>query len=454
MNSKVVPIKKQSSDRRVFNAASAVTAAALVVKLAATAKELTVAGIFGRSDAIESFLAAALIPGLLINLFSESMNQALIPALVRVKEFEGRERAQELLSNSMLWNAVLLAGASLMMALSARLLFPLIGSHFSTPKLNLAVHLFYGLLPVIVISGIASNFTAVLNTEGRFALPALAPIVTPFAIMIAVPLFAGVLGIWAMVCATVIGALIHMVWTGAMLQSSGYRVSLRWYGMTESTREVARQYGTVLLSGLVASGGLLVDQSMAAMLPAGSVSALVYAGRFVSVALALLGGAVSSAGAPILSEMVARNDWSSCRRTLRNWALISGAVSMLVAVGLILAAHVVVRLTFQHGAFGPQDTSAVSSVLALYAIQIPFFVSSRVFYRFLLAMRRADLVFYCGSLNLALDVILNLVLMRWLGTAGIALATSLWTVSTLIFLCYWTWKVLPEDSEALPNLRG
>ena len=37
-------------------------------------------------------------------------------------------------------------------------------------------------------------------------------------------------------------------------------------------------------------------------------------------------------------------------------------------------------------------------------------------------MRRTDLVLYCGVLNLALDVVLNLVLMRWMGVAGIALA--------------------------------
>ena len=74
-----------------------------------------------------------------------------------------------------------------------------------------------------------------------------------------------------------------------MMDAHGYRFRLRWHGMNEATREVALQYGPVLLSGVVASGGLLVDQSMAAMLPAGSVSALVYANRFVSVILTLLG---------------------------------------------------------------------------------------------------------------------------------------------------------------------
>ena len=82
----------------------------------------------------------------------------------------------------------------------------------------------------------------------------------------------------------------------------------------------------------------------------------------------------------------------------------------------------------------------------MYALQIPFFVASRVFYRFLVAMRRTDLILYCGILNLVLDIVLNLVLMHWMGVAGIALATSLWCVSTFFFLWYWSSKILSRQS--------
>jgi putative peptidoglycan lipid II flippase len=454
MSSNSASVQALTVNRRIFSAVSAVTLAALVVKLAATMKEFAVAGIFGRGDALEAFLIAALVPGLLVNLVSESMNQALIPTLVRVRTLVGRERAQQLLSNALVCTCVLLLLASMGMALTARFFFPLIGSHFAAAKLNLAIHLFYGLLPVVVLAGIASLFTAVLNTTGTFALPALAPVVTPLTIIVAVPILTHSFGIWAMVYGTVVGALLHAMWTGWMMKASEYRLVLRWYGMCESTREVGRQYGPVFLSGLVASGGLIVDQSMAAMLPAGSVSALAYAGRFVSVALALLGGAFSSAVTPFFSELVARGDWNRCRRTLHTWAWWSAGVATSVASVLIIGSRALVRLALQHGAFGPRDTSVVSSVLIIYALQIPFFVCSRVYYRFLVAMRRTDLVFYCGLLNLGLDVGLNLLLMPRFGVAGIALSTSFWSASTLIFLAYWSLKILPNDRADRPNREG
>jgi putative peptidoglycan lipid II flippase len=433
-----------STNRRIFRAAASVTAAGVLVKIVATFKEIAVAGAYGRSDAMDAFLAAALIPGLLINLISESMNQALVPTLIRVREREGHDRAQELLSSSMLWMCVLLAAASALMALAARGFFPLIASHFPAAKLDLSVRIFYALLPVVLITGIATNCTAVLNTFDRFAYPALAVVINPVAIIAGALLLSSRLGIWAMVYATLSGALLHAAIVAGMMDSHGYRFRLRWHGMTEATREVAHQYGPVLLSGVVASGGLLVDQSMAAMLPAGSVSALVYANRFVSVVLTLLAGAVSTAVTPYFSRMIALQDWRGCRHTLRTWVRLTALVSAPIAVALIAGARPLIRFTFQHGAFGPGDTAVVAPVLMMYAIQIPFFVSSRVFYRFLLAMRRTDLIFYCGALNLVLDIVLNLVLMRWFGIAGIALATSLWTVSTFLFLWYWTWRLLPR----------
>jgi putative peptidoglycan lipid II flippase len=397
---------------------------------------------------MDAFLAAALIPGLMVNLISESMNQALVPTLIRVREREGHECAQQLLSSSMLWMCVLLGAASALMAITARGFFPLIASQFPPAKLDLSIRIFYGLLPVVVITGIATNCTAVLNTFDRFALPALAPVVIPLAIIIGALTLNGRFGIWAIVYSTLAGSLLQGVVLAGMMEAHGYKLRLRWHGMTEAAREVARQYGPVLLSGVVASGGLLVDQSMAAMLPAGSVSALVYGNRLVGVVITLLAGAVSTAVTPYFSRMIAQRDWTGCRHTIRFWVRITALASIPLAVVLIAASQFVVRVAFEHGAFGPRDTSAVAPVMAMYAIQIPFIVSSRVFYRFIIAMRRTDLALYCGMLNLVLDIVLNLVLMRWLGVAGIALATSLWTVSTFIFLCYWTRKLLAQ-SESL-----
>ena len=235
-----------------------------------------------------------------------------------------------------------------------------------------------------------------------------------------------------------------------MMQTHGYRfepfnrVVLHWHEMSPAVREVAGQYGPVLLSGQVASRGLRGDKGMAASLPSGSGSTLVYANRFVSVILNLLAGEIATAVTPYFSQMVAKQDWAGCRHTLNTYVRITALVSVPVAAAMVLGSHLLVRLTFQHGAFGPRDTAAVAPVQAMYALQLPFYVVSRVYYRYLVAIRRTGLILWCGAINLVLDVVLNLILMRWFGVAGIALATSVWTVSTFVFLGYWSYKLLPR----------
>lgn len=442
------PARFIADHRSVLHAVLSVGAAGIIVKLVAACKEMGVASVYGRSDAMDAFFVAALVPSLLVNLISESMNQALVPTLIRVREQEGRERAQQLVSSAMLGVCLLLGAASAAAALLAHGFFPLIASHFPPAKLRLAIHLFYGLLPIVLITGIATNCTAVLNTFERFALPALAPAIISISILSGAILFGGRLGIWAMVYATVAGSLLHVIIVGVMMEAHGYRLRLRWHGMTEATRQVTGQYGPMLLSGVVASGGLLVDQSMAAMLPSGSVSTLAYANRFVAVVLSLSAGAVSTAIVPHFSRMIAHCDWRGCRQTLRTWTRLSALVSVPIAALLIAGAHPLIRTAFEHGHFGARDTVVVAPVLAMYAIQIPFFVISRVYYRFLVAMRRTDLILFCGILNLGLDIVLNLVLMRWMGVAGIALATSLWTVSTLFYCWFWSKRLLARASAA------
>ncbi len=444
LHAETLSLQAPGANRRILRAAVLVSGGALLVKAAAVLKEVTLAGLFGRSDAMDAFVVASLLPALLVNLIAESMNQALAPTLVRVQETEGHARAQELLWSAMGWMCALMAVATGGLALGARGILPLLAWHFAPGKLALTIRLFEALLPLAFLAGIASNCTAVLSTQERFGLPALAPAVIPLTIVAGTCAGSGRLGIWALVWATLGGTLLHTMLMAGMMASRGYRLRLGWPGMTEPLREVARQYGPVMLSGAVASGGLLADQAMAAMLPAGSVSTLAYAGRFVSVALTLLAGAISTALTPYLSSMIARQDWAGCRHTLRTWTRLAALVSACVAVMLMAGAHGLVRVALQHGMFGARDTAAVTPVLALSALQIPFFVTSRVYYRFLVAMRRTDLVFYCGLINLVLDVALNLLLMDWWGVAGIALATSLWTMSTLLFLGYWAHRLLAQ----------
>jgi putative peptidoglycan lipid II flippase len=104
-----------------------------------------------------------------------------------------------------------------------------------------------------------------------------------------------------------------------------------------------------------------------------------------------------------------------------------------------------VRLFYQRGAFTGADTYLVSWVQICYSFQVPFYVLGALLVRFLSSVRRNDVVLWVAAVNLVLDIVLNLVLMRWWGIAGIAMSSSLVCVVSLMVLGTWTIRFLARQ---------
>src|SRR5213078_2946531 len=128
--------------------------------------------------ALDAFLMAFLLPQFVITLVGGSLNFALIPTYIQVREHEGQEAAQRLFSSVMVWSAGLLIALSVVLALTVSYTLPISASGFSAEKLALATALYYTLLPCLVFSGMATTWSAILNAQDRFALVAAAPMVT------------------------------------------------------------------------------------------------------------------------------------------------------------------------------------------------------------------------------------------------------------------------------------
>jgi putative peptidoglycan lipid II flippase len=172
---------------------------------------------------------------------------------------------------------------------------------------------------------------------------------------------------------------------------------------------------------------------MAAWLQPGSVAALAYGNRIVSVVVGLTATSLSAAVIPHFSEMVGAQNWKACQHTLRTYTRLLLATMIPISALLIVTSNIIVRHLFQHGAFSAQDTAVVSRVQAMYALQIPFYAAGLLYVRMLTAMRRNDLVMISAGINLILDIVLNLICIRLLGVAGIALATSLFFIGSMSF---------------------
>jgi putative peptidoglycan lipid II flippase len=393
--------------------------------LGSVGRELVVAQWFGRSDALDAFLIAYLLPTFLVNVVAGSFGPAFVPTFIQVRDQEGREGAQRLFSSVMVASLILMGVVVVLLGVLAPAYLPLLGSGFSAPKLLMTRRLLYVLLPFVAFSGLASIWTSVLNAGERFALPALLPVLPPVSAIVFLLALGKVWGIFALALGTILGAGTQAVLLGWELRAQGVRLSLRWYGMDARLRQVAGQYGPALAGALLMGSTDLVDQSMAAMLPPGSVAALNYGKKIISLMVVVGAKPLGTAVLPYFSQMVADHNWDACRHTLKTYARYILLISVPLTALIVVISHPLVRLLFQRGAFGASDTAVVGQVQAFLALEIPFYLLGIMGVRALSALKRNSMIMFIAGVNVAVNVVFNWILMKYAGVAGIALSTSL-----------------------------
>jgi len=207
------------------------------------------------------------------------------------------------------------------------------------------------------------------------------------------------------------------------------------------------QYLPMLAGAFLMGGTTVVDQAIAAMLPSGSVAALNYATK-ISVAIVLVGAtALSTAAFPYLSKMVAENNWHGCRHTLKRYSVLITTITVPATLLLIIFSHSIIRILFERGAFTSTDSEIVGVVQAYSFIQLPFHFLCILLARFISAVKRNDLLMYASAVNLTVNIVMDLVLMRFIGIAGIALSTSIVTLVSLVFLSFSSVHLLRSNTS-------
>jgi putative peptidoglycan lipid II flippase len=424
--------------RQIVTSLASIAPFYVFVALVVVTREFLVAREFGVSDGLDAFVMAYMLAAFCVTIGAGPFNAAVIPIYIRVKEKRGLKEAQILLSN------ILVLAISLLSALIAGLvilfpsIIPRLASGFSESKIVLTTRLFKTLAPFVVLSGVSTIFTAVLNAGKRLAFGAVVPSVTPL-IAIGVLLVGHKhVGVWGLAVAVVSGALIEVVLLGFALRRTGLRPMPSWSGFDDNLSKVMGQYGTMVVGSLLMSLTIVVDQSMATWLGPGTVSELNYGGKAVSLSISIASMTVGTVVMPYFSQLVVADNWQLLNAALKGYLRVIFVTTLPITVGLVLFSDQIVGIVYQHGMFLPAHTHIVSDIQKAFALQIPFYVAGTVIVRAIAAVGANRILAIGAGINLLVNVGLNWILMRSLGAVGIALSTTL----VYVFSCGFSFFML------------
>lgn len=322
--------------RNMFAPLVTVGVLTVLVKLTGAVKVVMVARYFGLGDAADAFLMAFAWIMFSAEAISAATNASLIPALVAIRESGNAEAARTVLSTITLLTLFQLAIVATVLLLASGQILSWVAWGFDKHKLEVARSLIAWMLPVLVLSGLSATWRGVLNAAGEFAIPAASPVFVPLLTIVAIVLKGTAADEYTLVAGTLAGAAAEATVIGYSVWRQGFPLLPTRFEMNEFSRGVLRQYGPMLTAACVLSGSAVVNNSMAAMLGAGSVAAFTYGTKIVAVILTIASAAISSVVLPHFSRLAARCEWSLISETRKTFY----RLILLITVPLTVRSHI------------------------------------------------------------------------------------------------------------------
>lgn len=385
-------------------------------------KTVVVTHYFGTSAEMDGFAAAVMVPNLLGALLAGSASAGLVPALAAA-EREGKQRRADTYRTSFVMLVGGCAVASVALAVLARQLVHLVAPAFSGSRLLIAERLAPAASLLLLLGGIYAFASAELLSRKRYFAVAAAPAISTVLSLLGILAFhsrgAAIL-VWALVAGLAVQALVVSV--PAWLASAGGRFT-HWHDF-----HVARALSTQLTLLAVSSIGVtnsFVDQVIASLLPTGNLSALTYASSLNGVSMQVIVMSMGWIALPHLAELVAAQDISRLRQKVRLCvitAVMMAAPASLLIVGL---GQTGIRVLFEHGRFSSDSTRLVYLAWAGYSLGLVPVAIGMMASRVANALHENWLLFRIGVALLFVNALLDYVLMRAVGLAGITLSTSI-----------------------------
>lgn len=389
------PAGHESGPRSDFGARTALLSlATLLSRLLGLVREQLFALTLGASAQAEAFVIAFRIPNLLRDLFAEgALSAAFIPAYSRA-DTESAERGFVLARRLFTLLFLLLTFLCGLGILAAPLLVDGLASGFSAfeGKRELATRLTRVMMPILPLVSFAAVAMGMLNSRDRFSLPSLAPAffnVVNIAIAVALHL-AGlsreqVAFGWAFGALVGSAAQFAIQWPG--LRREGFRFRPDFNFKDPFLRDILSTMAPATIALAAVQINIFISSNYASTQPS-AVAWLNYSFRLLYLPMGLFGVAVGTIAGARLSRLIASGSPEEAHAQIAQALRLLLFLTLPSALGLICAGRPIVRLIYEHGAFKPVDTAAVSTALAWMSIGLVAYASTKVFVPYFYAIRR------------------------------------------------------------------
>ncbi|WP_296864367.1 murein biosynthesis integral membrane protein MurJ [Thermosyntropha sp.] len=407
----------------------------LLSKFLGFARELVLAYFYGASAVSDAYLISITIPTVIFAFIGTGLATSYIPLYTEITAQKGVKEADRFsnnLINFLIIFCTLVIFAGLVFAEPVVKLFAF---GFKGDTLRLAVDFTRISILGIYFMALAYVFISYLQIKNNFIIPAL--IGFPYNFFIITSFFLSADGSyiflpWGLVLA--IASQFFLLLPFAF--KNGYRYRLLIDRKDPYLRRVIYLALPVILGSSISQINTLVDRTLASGIAVGGISALNYANRLNGFVQGIFVLTVATVIYPAISRMAADNNIEGLKKSIAQAVNTVNLMLIPVTVGAMLLTEPIVRLLFGRGAFDARAVEMTAYALFFYAIGMTGFGLREILARAFYSLQDTKTPMINAAVGFTMNIILNLILSRYLGIGGLALATSIAAVFTAGLLMF------------------
>ncbi len=411
-----------------------------ISRILGLARDVLFARFFGAGVMMDVFKVTFALPNYFRRLFAEgAFLQAFVPVLNEVKESGTEAEVKSLVADTSGTLATILFIFTVIGVLAAPFFVFIFAPGFYNNPDNpqawgLSVELLRWTFPYLLFISLTALAGGVLNTYGKFGVPAFTPIILNIILIVFViwvspyfeiPIYAASIGVF-------VAGIAQLFFQFPFLQKLRMLSWPRWGWETSGVRKIFKLMLPGIFGSSVAQLNLLIDSAIASMFAAGSISYLYYSNRLMELPLGIFAIAIATVALPRLSSQFANKSHAQFSQTL-DWSLRAAFLICLpAAVALIILAGPLIATIFQHGEFNEYSVTMTRYSLWAFSFGLFGFVLVKVLVPGYFSRQDTKTPVKIGIIAIVVNVTLNLIVLalfltgKWQTAphAGLAAATS------------------------------
>lgn len=403
----------------------------MVSKLLGFGREIILSYFYGASNISDAYLISLTITMVVFNFIGTGISTGYIPMYSMIEQKLGKQKGNRFTNN--LVNIVLCICTIVIFFGFAftGCIVKVFASGFTGETLTLAIKFTRISLFGIYFTCLIYIFTGFLQVKDNYVLPSL--IGLPFNLLIILSIFiSSKSNILILSIGSVIASVSQLLLLIPFIYRKGYEYKFVLDIKDEHIKNMVSIVLPVIIGVAVNEINVLIDRNLASTIAVGGISALSYANKLIWFIQGLFVTSIVTVMYPMISKMAAEKNLKGMMKIVSEAINLVNILIIPATIGAMLFAEPIVKLLFGRGAFDVQAISMTSEVLFFYSIGMIGYGLREVLSRGFYSLQDTKTPMINGIIAVVLNIILNLLLSKYMGVSGLALATS---ISAIICTC-------------------